>query len=244
MLSVSTKQAEGAGYDGKVTDAPQTNQPLHTASVLKTDQVAPHPDLAEIVQHHQDHPWRKPCPAHTREAFEQLLERLQRDNRPLILDSFCGTGMSTALIARANPDALVVGIDQSAHRLAKHQTSAAQNYLLLRAEAEPFWFCLMEAGITLHSHWLLYPNPWPKASQLKRRVHGHGAFPVLSRLGGRLELRTNWDIFAQEFAQAAGLIGIKGQTAALTPDAPMTLFERKYANRGQTLWRFRGKCVT
>ena len=243
MRSVSTKQVQVAEYDGKVTDAPQTDQPLHTASVLKTDQMAPHPDLAEVVQHHQDHPWRKPCPAHTREAFEQLLKRLQRDNRPLILDSFCGTGMSTAFIARAHPEALVVGIDQSAHRLAKHQPSDTENYLLLRAEAEPFWLCLVETDITLHSHWLLYPNPWPKASQFKRRVHGHGAFPVLSRLGGSLELRTNWDIYAQEFAQAAGLIGIEGQAASFTPDVPMTLFERKYANRGQTLWRFRGECV-
>ena len=243
MLLVRTRQTQVAGYDGKVTDAPQTDRPLHTASVLKTDQVAPHPDLAEIVQHHQDHPWLKPCPAHTREAFEQLLERLHRDNRPLILDSFCGTGMSTALIARANPDALVVGIDQSAHRLAKHLSSDTRNYLLLRAEAEPFWLCLAEAGITLHSHWLLYPNPWPKASQFKRRVHGHGAFPVLSKLGGRLELRTNWDIFAQEFTQAAALIGIQGQAASFAPDAPITLFERKYADRGHTLWRFRGKCV-
>jgi tRNA G46 methylase TrmB len=195
------------------------------------------------VRHHQDHPWRKPCPTHTRETFEHLLERLQRDNRPLIIDSFCGTGMSTALIAAAHPDALVVGIDQSAHRLAKHQATGARNYLLLRAEAEPFWLCLVEAGITLHSHWLFYPNPWPKASQFKRRVHGHGAFPVLSRLGGRLELRTNWDIFAQEFAQAAALIGIEGHTKPFISDSPTSLFERKYADRGQTLWRFRGECA-
>ncbi len=227
-----------------MTVAPQTDQPRRTARVLKTDQVGPHPDLAEIVRHHQHHPWRKPCPAHTREAVEQLLKRLERDKRPLILDSFCGTGMSTALIAKLHPDALVVGIDQSAHRLAKHQATGAQNYLLLRAEAEPFWSCLSDAGITVHSHWLLYPNPWPKASQIKRRVHGHGAFPVLSRLGGELELRSNWDIFAQEFCQAAALIGIKGQTKSFIPDAPMTLFERKYANRGQTLCRFRGQCVT
>lgn len=243
MRSVWTRQARVAGYDGKVTDSPQTDQPLHTAPVLKTDQMAPHPDLAEIVQHHQDHPWRKPCPAHTREAFEQLLERSQHEQRPLILDSFCGTGMSTALIAAAHPDALVVGIDQSAHRLAKHQATGAQNYLLLRAEAEPFWSCLEQADLTLHSHWLLYPNPWPKSSQIKRRVHGHGAFPVLSRLGGTLELRTNWDIFAREFSQAAALVGITGQAEAFRPDSPMTLFERKYWDRGHTLWRFRGECA-
>ena len=243
MRSVWTRQPQVAGYDGKVTDAPQTDQPVHTAPVLSTDQLEPHPDLSEIVRHHQDQPWRKPCPAHPREAFEQLLERLQCDNRPLILDSFCGTGMSTALIAAAHPDALVVGIDQSIHRLAKHQTTGAQNYLLLRAEAEPFWLCLAEAGITLHSHWLLYPNPWPKASQFKRRVHGHGAFPVLSRLGGALELRTNWDIFAQEFAQATAVIGIKGHTKSFISDSPMSLFERKYADRGHTLWRFQGECA-
>ena len=140
MLSVWTRQDQVAGYDGKVTNAPQTNQPAQAATVLLTDQLGPHPDLAEIVLRHQDNPWRKPCPAHTRDAFEQLQKRLKRDNPPLILDSFCGTGMSTALIAVAHPDALVVGIDQSAHRLAKHQPGDAQNYLLLRAEAEPFGF--------------------------------------------------------------------------------------------------------
>ena len=161
--------------------------------------------------------------------------------RPLILDSFCGTGMSTALLAEKHPDKWVVGIDQSAHRLAKHPHSVAENCLLLRAEAEPFWQCLTEAGIPLYAHWLLYPNPWPKASQFKRRVHGHGAFPVLARLGGSLELRTNWAIYAQEFAEAAALIGCGGRVDAFAPEAPMTLFEKKYQQRGHTLWRFAGQ---
>tara|TARA_B100001093_G_scaffold225734_1_gene216315 strand:+ start:20 stop:754 length:735 start_codon:yes stop_codon:yes gene_type:complete len=244
MLLVWTEQTQVTGYDDKVTDAPQTDQPAQTPPALSTDQLGPHSDLTEIVRHHQDHPWRKPCPAHTLDAFAKLLKRLQRDNRPLILDSFCGTGMSTALIAAAHPEALVVGIDQSAHRLAKHQPSDVQNYLLLRAEAEPFWVCLVESGIRLRSHWLLYPNPWPKASQFKRRVHGHGAFPMLSQLGGALEFRTNWDTYAQEFAQATTLIGIHGQTEFFVPDSPMTLFERKYWERGHILWRFRGKCLS
>lgn len=151
--------------------------------------------------------------------------------------------MSTAAIAENHPDAWVVGIDQSAHRLAKHQPSETNNYLLLQAEAEPFWQCLAEAGITLQGHWLLYPNPWPKAGQLKRRVHGHGAFPILGKLGGNIELRTNWEIYAREFSQAASLIGLSGHLETVIPESPMTLFERKYQQRGQTLWRFRGKCV-
>jgi tRNA (guanine-N7-)-methyltransferase len=209
--------------------------------VLQTDQVAPHADLTDIVRRHQQNPWRKPCPTHTREAFEQFLQTYRRDPRPIVLDSFCGTGMSTAILAAQFPEAWVVGIDQSAHRLAKHQPTEQRNYHLLRAEAEPFWCCLAEAGIRLHSHWLLYPNPWPKASQFKKRLHGHGAFPMLAQLGGALEMRTNWHLFAEEFALAAELIGLKGGVDVVSPAAPMTLFERKYQERGQTLWRFSGE---
>jgi len=209
--------------------------------VLQTDQVAPHDDLTDIVRHHQQYPWRKPCPAHTREAFEHFLRAYREAPRPVVLDSFCGTGMSTAVLAAQYPEAWVIGIDQSAHRLAKHQPTDSDNYTLLRAEAEPFWHCLAEAGIGLHSHWLLYPNPWPKASQFKKRVHGHGAFPVLAQLGGALEMRTNWQLFAQEFALAADLIGLKGDIDTVSNEPHMTLFERKYHQRGQTLWRYRGK---
>ena len=209
--------------------------------MLQTDQVAPHADLTDIVRRHQQNPWIKPCPTHTREAFEQFLQTYRRDPRPIVLDSFCGTGMSTAILAAQFPEAWVVGIDQSAHRLAKHQPTERRNYHLLRAEAEPFWSCLAEAGIRLHSHWLLYPNPWPKASQFKKRLHGHGAFPMLAQLGGALEMRTNWHLFAEEFARASDLIGLQGSIDMVSPAAPMTLFERKYQERGQTLWRFSGE---
>ena len=148
--------------------------------------------------------------------------------------------MSTAVLAAQHPEALVVGIDQSASRLAKHQTLGHQNYLLLRAEAESFWRCLVEAEMPLAAHWMLYPNPWPKASQLRRRVHGHGAFPLLAKLGGQLEMRSNWQVYAAEFAQAAELIGLSGSLETFTPDPPQTLFERKYHERRQTLWRFQG----
>ena len=224
-----------------MTAAPQTPPPASHEAVLQTDQVEPHSDLTDIVQHHQQHPWQKPCPAHTRKAFAQFLETYRQDPRPIVLDSFCGTGMSTAILAAQSPESWVVGVDKSAHRLARHQPTEHSNYLLLRAEAEPFWCCLAEAGITLHSHWLLYPNPWPKAAQFTKRLHGHGAFPILSQLGGVLEMRTNWHLFIQEFALAADLIGLKGSIATVSPAAPMTLFERKYHQRGQTLWRFSGE---
>ena len=54
-------------------------------------------------------------------------------------------------------------------------------------------------------------------------------------------MRTNWQLFAQEFALAADLIGLRGSVDAVNPGTPMTLFERKYHQRGQTLWRFSGE---
>jgi tRNA G46 methylase TrmB len=239
MSSLSVKNVT-ARYDGKVNSTAQTQLPDTTPAVIQTEQASPHADLERIVLHHLGHPWRKPCPNHTQRAFEQLQSHYGGNPRPLILDSYCGTGMSTAVLAAQHPEALVVGIDQSASRLAKHQAVGHQNYLLLRAEAESFWRCLVDAEMPLAAHWMLYPNPWPKASQLRRRVHGHGAFPLLAKLGGELEMRSNWQVYAAEFAQAAELIGLSGTLETFTPDPPHTLFERKYHERGQTLWRFQG----
>ena len=208
---------------------------------IVTDQGGVHADLLAVVRNHRKHPWRKPCPAHTREAFRLLQKTLATQPRPLVLDSFCGTGMSTALLARRYPDSWVVGIDQSAHRLTKHQSVNRDNYLLLRAEAESFWSCLAEAKLKLQAHWMLYPNPWPKAAQLRRRVHGHGAFPLLSKLGGSLEMRTNWDVFAAEFTQAATEIGLHGKCEPFIATTPLSLFEKKYQERGHQLWRFQGE---
>ncbi len=230
-------------YHVKVIYNSQSPRPSlsHPNQVLYTDQVGPHPKLLSVVKKHLKNPWQKPCSSHTEHAFNTFLEAQKENKLPLILDSFCGTGMSTARIAEIYPTHFIVGIDQSAHRLARHQATKQENYILIQAEAEGFWKCLAENGIKIFKHWILYPNPWPKASQLRRRVHAHGAFPLLERLGGHLEMRTNWAIYAKEFSEASQLIGLKGDLSEFTPETPLTLFERKYYGGGQILWRFRGK---
>ena len=207
-------------------------------NVLRTDQVAPHADLVKVVQHHQQNPWRKPCPQHTQVAFEQFLARYQSQPRPLILDSFCGTGMSTALLAKKHPDKWVVGIDQSAHRLARHPHSVAENCLLLRAEAEPFWQCLTEAEIPLYAHWLLYPNPWPKPKQLQRRFHAHPIFPTLLAISKHIELRSNWKIYLDEFR--AGCLKDNRAVSVVReflPKKAITAFEKKYLDHKQKIYQ-------
>lgn len=90
----------------------------------------------------------------------------------------------------------------------------------------------------LQAHYLLYPNPWPKPAHLGRRVHGHPAFPLLLQLGGALELRSNWQLYVEEFGVALQLCGVAARVAAVPQEeAPLTLFERKYRDSGQQLWR-------
>lgn len=148
--------------------------------------------------------------------------------------------MSTALLAAQNPAAVVIGIDKSQNRLAKHQMMKGR-YMLARTDCEPLWQLLVNAGICLHEHYLLYPNPWPKPAQLQRRVHGHPAFPLLKTLGGNIELRSNWQIYAQEFQIACEVLGLSARLDSVPDGSPLTLFEKKYRDRGHSLWRVRAQ---
>ena len=211
------------------------------SSRVSSNQQHTHPGLPALLRRHLETRWRKPVAAFNRQAFEQIAAALASTPRPLVLDSFCGTGLSTAQLARLYPDHLVIGIDQSAQRLARHSRTEGDNYLLLRAECEPLWLLMAEAGLTVNRHYLLYPNPWPKSTHLKRRIHGHPAFPLLLALQGKIELRTNWQIYAEEFGLALHLAGVRGRVSQFAAgQRPFTLFEQKYRDSGHTLWRYRG----
>ena len=173
-----------------------------------SNQSSIHGDLAKLVQKHMTSSWQEPIPPHDREAMREILALLKAHDGPLILDSFCGTGMSTAKLASQNPKALVIGIDKSADRLRRHEQTPSQNYHLIRGNCEHIWSQLVAANVECEQHYLLYPNPWPKKAHLKRRIHGHPSFPLLKQLGGAIEVRSNWKIYVDEFAAAAQLLGL------------------------------------
>lgn len=208
-----------------------------TSRNVSSNQPGVHERLEEVVRRHLAQPDRRPLQAASTAAYAEL-ERA-RAGRPLVIDAFCGTGLSTATLAQRHPEHLVVGIDQSAQRLGRHVPGGAGNYLLLRARCEDIWRLLAEAGQTLDHHYLFYPNPWPKSAQLQRRVHGHPAFALLPVLGGRLELRSNWRLYVEEFALAMEVAGRRGEVGPVPPDAPaISLFEAKFRRSGHALWRF------
>jgi tRNA (guanine-N7-)-methyltransferase len=136
----------------------------------------------------------------------------------------------------------VVGVDQSSDRIGRDKTLLARripdNLIWVRADLVDFWRLLAEQGIRLARHCLFYPNPWPKAHHLMRRWHAHPVFPVFAALGGVIECRTNWAVYAEEWSFALGrLAGHAPRVEIFVPKSPITPFERKYHASGHVLYR-------
>ncbi len=211
------------------------------SKIPESAQPGVHEHLAAQVAKHASCAFRKPCLDYNKAAFEASLAGW--DGRaPLILDAGCGVGHSTIQLARAFPDHWVIGVDQSEDRLSRKKpypdALMPTNMVFVRADLVDYWRLMAEAGIRLARHYILYPNPWPKIGHLGRRWHAHPVFPYVPRLGGRLECRSNWNIYVEEFALALGMLtGQPVQTSAFEAPSPLTPFERKYRDSGQTLYR-------
>lgn len=245
----------------------------HTAGAraVSTNQTDIYEKLEEVVRKYASTEYLRPIADHTRAAFaeaEKFVEGFYKDaghdTHKVILDSGCGTGESTLNIAIAHPDIPVIGIDKSAARLTKagaggksaeSNGAVPQNAFLVRAELLDFWRLALEkvkAGAWhIPYHALYYPNPWPKQSEATRRFHLHPIFPTLLQLGDIIELRSNWEIYAREFAEAAHVlqempvsdcfpssrVAMTIRSEAFEPKRPITAFERKYNEARQQLWR-------
>ncbi|MCP5200488.1 MAG: methyltransferase domain-containing protein [Gammaproteobacteria bacterium] len=204
-----------------------------------SNQSGPHPGLAARIARCRAHVHRRPLPAHARAPLAILDAAIAAHAGPVVLDSGCGTGESSLALAAQHPAALVIGIDKSAARLARAaRLPPHPRVRFVRTRLEDAWRHARAEAWPVAAHYLLYPNPWPKQHQLARRWHAQAAFADLIALGGRLEMRTNWAVYAAEFALALGYWGGPEATVeTLPPGAPLSAFERKYRASGHALYR-------
>jgi len=214
---------------------PQTNQ----ARVITTNQQGVHEKLDELVVRYQRSTSRRPVSAHTQAAFDDVSEWLGNFSGDIILDACCGVGESTAKLAARFPDARVIGVDKSEHRLAKHTHYSApeNNYRVIRADLNDFWRLVNQAEWQVAAHYLLYPNPYPKSTQVQKRWHASPAMPDIMAITPNIEVRSNWLTYLAEFAQAAAHYGLKGDINEVTHTEAFTPFERKYQASGQACWQ-------
>ncbi|MDU0353695.1 SAM-dependent methyltransferase [Paraglaciecola aquimarina] len=209
------------------------------ARSISTNQIGIHPNLEKVVTRHLASTSQKPFSEHTEIAFKHTMAWLAGWQGPLILDSCCGVGESTAHIAANHPEAKVIGVDKSALRTDKHSSYATSldNYLVIRADLNDFLRLLILENITLYKHYLLYPNPYPKSAHLQRRWYASSALPSIIKLGGILEVRSNWKLYIEEFSEALNIAKINNTVNAYKSESPITPFERKYWLSGQQSWQ-------
>lgn len=212
------------------------------SSIVTSNQIGVHSDLECSVKKHLSNPFRKPYRPFSAEIFHKTNEVINNLNLPIILDSGCGTGESSYILSQQITDALIVGIDKSEKRLDKFISEdnfyEKDNLILIRADVIDIWRMIKQSNWNIRKHYLLYPNPWPKKDQLKRRWHGHPIFPEMVSLCHEIELRTNWHVYAEEFKFALEMVTDK--TALLESIEVNTFispFEKKYYESGHELHR-------
>ncbi|TYK65866.1 tRNA (guanine(46)-N(7))-methyltransferase TrmB [Colwellia echini] len=225
---------------------------LGDSKAIVSNQEGIHEKLDEVVNKHLSHPFQKPYQAHTQTAFAQMDVLVQEflttnPSGEIILDACCGVGQSTRLIAKQHPQALVIGVDKSDHRINRNVEGftlndgfTADNYHLVRADLNDFYRLVKAAQWPVSKHYILYPNPWPKSKHLQRRWHGSAVFPQMTSIGKQLILRSNWYIYLAEFKQAAALVDLQGEITTLPvveSAAALTPFEAKFQASGQECWQ-------
>jgi len=221
---------------------PEHSKSIDKSGLVTSSQLDVHPHLEKHVRRHLSTHWSQPFHQPSVGVYSRLKsEGVFSTACPIILDSGCGTGKSTQRLADLFPGHIVIGVDQSLSRLGKAGVTSDffrnGNCILLRAELSTFWRLLVKDGRSLERHFLFYPNPWPKPGHLLRRWHGHPVFPQILLLGGEIELRCNWEIYALEFAQAVNTAtGAAVRIKKFLPESGISPFEQKYLERGQSLF--------
>lgn len=193
-----------------------------------TNQTDIHDALEAIVQKHATTDYQNPISDTQQHAFESALPLLSKSQGRLILDAGCGTGMSTTILSKHYPTQLIVGVDKSCNRLQRNTSKPNAQTLLCRADLIPFFQQAKMAKLFFEKIYFFYPNPWPKSKHVKRRFYGHPIFPTILQLTHKIEVRSNWKLYLEEFAYAAKLLGWQASSIQTPTHQPMSLFEKKY----------------
>lgn len=200
-------------------------------SHFSTTQRGPHYNLSSLVNRHLTTKYLRPIPHHQLISFAQINEFIAHTSRPVIIDSGCGVGLSSIKLAEQFYDHTVIGIDKSKDRLSR-APKTPPNCLLIQGDVIDLWRLIENASWSVARHYLLYPNPWPKACQVQRRFHAHPIWPTLVKLAPYFELRCNWRIYAEEAMIALQMLGQHPELSIKSDTEYLTMFEKKYLESG------------
>lgn len=158
-----------------------------------------------------------------------------------------GTGMFALNYAKKNPSRALISIEKTSVKFKKFKNSYSINPLTNL-------FPMQDNGISWCAHHLrrnsvdrfffLYPNPNPKSSDLNKRFH---AMPFMGfvkdclKPDGEIFFATNEKFYrdeAIEFMTSEWKFQIKQNQTIKKTREPLTLFEKKYLERGEDCYHF------
>ena len=158
---------------------------------------------------------------------------------PLVLEIGSGMGEATAAMAAADPDRDVLAVEVHTPGLGNLlrllESAALTNVRVLEADAREVLRDLLPPA-TLDEVRVFFPDPWPKARHIKRRlVSGEFADLVASRLrpGGRLHVATDWRSYAD---MAAAVLSEHPSYEVVSRERgarPVTRFEQRGWDAGR-----------
>jgi len=202
----------------------------HTYTIF-SNQESIHKNLIHVCLKHIHSQYKRPLSKQQADSFEQMSALVKKQSRPLILDSGCGNANSSILLAQKYPEHLVIGIDKSIHRLktASNREIIPQNCATFQIDYFDAWMQMSQANWKIDKHFIFYPNPWPKAEHLKRRIYAHPVFSSMLNLSPYLEIRSNWYTYLLEAALSIEVrMDRKLQIQRIGDEEPISAFENKY----------------
>ena len=212
-----------------------------------SDQNGIHEDLPHLVKKFQKLPYLKPISEKILKEGAELVDWVQRAGNPgVILDMGCGTGESTYNLARKYSNNLVIGIDKSKDRILRNNAFKKEmpsNMRLILGNIVDWWlyFEKIQGQIKIKKQYILYPNPYPKQKHLKLRWHGQPIFKSIMGLNSEIEVRSNWEIYVQEFRFSMQNYSVNpiNDIESITPQNYISPFEKKYYLSGQEIFSFK-----
>lgn len=175
------------------------------------------------------------------ENIPKIIEEIKTIKKPLIIDAFCGVGESTYHHALAYPDHHIIGFDKSLDRLDRKNDFKKQlpkNMSLYQADILDLYPLLykIKDELNIKKQFFLYPNPWPKTKNRKKRIYLNNIIPYVFKLSDEVEFRSNWGRFIVEASYACEFYGFDYEISKIAVTEPITPFERKYSASGQSVF--------
>ena len=196
----------------------------------------------------QQRTWARLWPELGTDARDELLDTNRWFGRsaPVVLEIGCGTGTSTAAMAKNEPHVDVVAVEVYRKGLAQLlgavDREGITNVRLIRGDGLDVLEHMIASG-SLTGVRVFFPDPWPKSRHHKRRLLQPGTVALIAdrlRSGGILHVATDHQGYAEQIAEVGDaeprLRRLQpGASTPISVQRPTTKYESKAHDAGSAV---------